>query len=170
MTLYPHACAVLLAHTHTHTHVQGSAWVPGINTHVPFRSLTHKNNCTAPPPTYFNGYPSHAPIPYSQRPLVPTVIVIIPYDGVDEAVNITNDTIYGLNNAVVGADQDAAMEVASRLRSGQVQVNSLKGSPMTPFGGYKQSGDGREWGTYGLDEFLQIKAINRPAPRAKAKL
>lgn len=99
------------------------------------------------------------------------VLTIIPYDTEEEAIDMANDTIYGLNNAVCGADLEHAMEVASQLRSGQVQVNTTSGNPMAPFGGYKQSGDGREWGAYGLEDFLQIKAINRPkAKKTKAKL
>lgn len=97
------------------------------------------------------------------------VLSIIPYDTEEQAIDIANDTIYGLNNAVVGADQEHALKVASRLRSGQVQVNTTQGSPLSPFGGYKQSGDGREWGNYGFEEFLQVKAINRPRPK-KASL
>jgi len=90
------------------------------------------------------------------------VLCILAYDSEEQAITMANDTIYGLNNAVVGADQEHAMRVAARLRSGQVQVNTTSGSPLAPFGGYKQSGDGREWGEAGLEEFLQIKAINRP--------
>ena len=65
---------------------------------------------------------------------------------------------------MVGGDE-RALEVASRLRSGQVQVNTLRANPLAPFGGYKQSGDGREWGAYGFEEFLQVKAINLPKPK-----
>lgn len=91
------------------------------------------------------------------------VLSILPYDSVEEAVAIANDTVFGLNNGVAGADVDAAMAVARQLRSGQVHVNTTAGNPKSPFGGYKQSGDGREWGSYGLEEFLQTKAINVPA-------
>ena len=97
------------------------------------------------------------------------VLSIIPYETEEQAIDIANDTIYGLNNAVVGRDQDHALKVAAKLRSGQVQVNTTQGSPLSPFGGYKQSGDGREWGAYGFEEFLQVKAINRP-PKKKASL
>ena len=90
------------------------------------------------------------------------VLVLIPYDTEEEAIDIANDTIYGLNNAVCGKNETHCMNVASQLRSGQVQVNTTLAGPMVPFGGYKQSGDGREWGAYGLEEFLQVKAINRP--------
>jgi aldehyde dehydrogenase (NAD+) len=63
------------------------------------------------------------------------------------------------------------MEVASQLRAGQVHVNTTDPNPLAPFGGYKQSGDGREWGAYGLEEFLQVKAINKAKPpKTKARL
>lgn len=95
------------------------------------------------------------------------VLCIIPYDTEEEAIAMANDTIYGLNNAVASADMDRAMEVALQLRSGQVQINTTSGGAgaMVPFGGYKQSGDGREWGVHGLEEFLQVKAINKPRPK-----
>lgn len=98
------------------------------------------------------------------------VLSILSYDTEEDAVRIANDTIYGLNNAVFGVDQERCMEIASRLRSGQVQVNTIGGSMLSPFGGFKQSGDGREWGEYGLDEFLQIKAINVPRSKATSRL
>ena len=88
------------------------------------------------------------------------VLSILPYATVDEAVEIANDTIYGLSNAVVGEDEDRALDVAKRLQSGQVMVNAPYGGLRAPFGGYKQSGDGREQGVHGLEDFLQTKAIN----------
>lgn len=90
------------------------------------------------------------------------VLSIIPYETIDEAVGIANDTIYGLSNAVVGEDEDRALDVARRLQSGQVMVNAPFGGLRAPFGGYKQSGDGREQGVHGLEDFLQIKALNLP--------
>ena len=84
-----------------------------------------------------------------------------------EAVEIANDTIYGLNAGVAGGDDEHAMQVAAQLRSGQVHVNTTDPNGLVPFGGYKQSGDGREWGLYGFEEFLQVKAINRPKQKAK---
>jgi len=90
------------------------------------------------------------------------VLCIIPYDNLEEAITIANDTVYGLNNAVVSADETKAVGIARRLKSGQVQVNGITSNPLAPFGGYKQSGIGREWGSFGLDDFLQIKAINLP--------
>jgi len=97
------------------------------------------------------------------------VLSIIPYETIDDAVGIANDTIYGLSNAVVGEDEDRALDVAKRLQSGQVMVNAPFGGLRTPFGGYKQSGDGREQGVHGLEDFLQIKAINLPRKSSNLK-
>ena len=88
------------------------------------------------------------------------VLSIIPYDGVDDAVAIANDTVYGLHAGVFGADDESAVAVARRLRAGQVDINGQKFNPLAPFGGYKQSGNGRELGAFGLDEFLETKALN----------
>ena len=91
------------------------------------------------------------------------MLVLIPYDSEEEAISIANDTVYGLNNAVSSADQERAKRVARRLRSGQVYVNNSSCmNKSAPFGGYKQSGDGREWGLYGMEEFVQVKAIQTP--------
>ena len=98
----------------------------------------------------------------AQEEIFGPVLTIIPYGTEEEAIEIANDTIYGLNNAVASKDQDRAMKVAAQLRSGQVHVNTTDGNPLAPFGGYKQSGDGREWGMWGIEEFLQTKAINKP--------
>jgi len=100
----------------------------------------------------------------AQEEIFGPVLALIPYKTEEEAIDIANDTIYGLNNGVASADMDRAMKVASQLRSGQVQINTPSGGAgaMVPFGGYKQSGDGREWGAHGLEEFLQVKAINKP--------
>jgi aldehyde dehydrogenase (NAD+)/betaine-aldehyde dehydrogenase len=87
------------------------------------------------------------------------VLVIIPYDSEEEAVEIANDTEYGLGGGVWAADQEQATAVARRLRTGQVEVNGGGFNPLAPFGGYKQSGNGREFGSFGLDEFLEIKAM-----------
>ncbi len=89
------------------------------------------------------------------------VTVVLPYSTVDDAVRIANDTSYGLAAGVYGADSDAALSVAKRLRAGQVDVNNGRWNWMAPFGGYKQSGNGREFGTAGLEEFLEIKAVQR---------
>ena len=78
---------------------------------------------------------------------------------VDEAVEIANATIYGLAGAVFAGTQERGVEVARRMRTGQVDVNGGQFNPVAPFGGYKQSGTGRELGRYGLEEFLEIKSI-----------
>jgi aldehyde dehydrogenase (NAD+) len=89
------------------------------------------------------------------------VLSIIPYDTEDEAVAIANDTNYGLSGAVWGGTQEHAIEVAQKLRTGQVDVNGGAFNPLAPFGGYKQSGIGRERGAYGFEEFVEIKSIQR---------
>ncbi len=92
------------------------------------------------------------------------VLVILAYDGVDDAVAIANDTEYGLHGAVWSADRAQAVAVARRLRTGTVDINGAPMNIEAPFGGYKQSGLGREWGRYGLEEFLQYKAIQLNLP------
>jgi len=87
------------------------------------------------------------------------VLCIIPYDTEDEAVDIANDTDYGLAGAVWSADKDHALAVAKRLRTGQVDVNGGGFNASAPFGGYKQSGIGRERGRYGFEEFLEVKSV-----------
>jgi aldehyde dehydrogenase (NAD+) len=87
------------------------------------------------------------------------VLVIIPYDSDDEAVDIANDTDYGLAGGVWSGDQERAESVARRLRTGQVEVNGGGFNPGAPFGGYKQSGNGREFGAFGLEEFLEVKSM-----------
>ena len=86
------------------------------------------------------------------------VLAIMAYDTEDEAVEIANDTVYGLAAGVVGSEQ-RAQRMARRLRAGQVRVNSGRPPKDAPFGGYKQSGLGREHGRYGLEEFLEVKAV-----------
>jgi len=87
------------------------------------------------------------------------VLVLMPYDSEDEAVEIANDTDYGLAGGVWSGDPEHAKAVARRLRTGQVEVNGGSFNPMAPFGGYKQSGNGREFGSFGLEEFLEVKAM-----------
>jgi aldehyde dehydrogenase (NAD+) len=87
------------------------------------------------------------------------VLVMIPYDTEDDAVAIANDSPYGLAGAVFSADKDKAVAIAKRMRTGQVEVNGGAFNPNAPFGGYKQSGIGRELGEYGFEEFLQIKSL-----------
>ncbi len=87
------------------------------------------------------------------------VLSILPYKDEAEAVKIANDTIYGLAGYVQSGNIERARKVASQIRAGNVYVNGASGDFHTPFGGYKQSGNGREWGEYGFDEFLEIKAV-----------
>ena len=91
------------------------------------------------------------------------VLSIIPYKDEDEAVAIANDTPYGLSGYVYGGDVARARQTARRLRAGNVHVNGANVNFNAPFGGYKQSGNGREWGEAGLEEFLETKAVMRPA-------
>lgn len=87
------------------------------------------------------------------------VLVMIPYETLDEAIEIANDTVYGLSGYVYAKDVKAARELAKKFRSGQVLLQGAGVDFTAPFGGYKQSGNGREWGSFGLEEFLEIKAV-----------
>jgi aldehyde dehydrogenase (NAD+) len=87
------------------------------------------------------------------------VLCILPYDDEDEAVRIANDTPYGLSGYVSSGDLDHARAIASRLRTGMVHINGASLDALAPFGGYKQSGNGREWGAHGIDEFLEVKSV-----------
>jgi acyl-CoA reductase-like NAD-dependent aldehyde dehydrogenase len=95
----------------------------------------------------------------AQEEIFGPVLSILPYDDEDDAVRIANDTVYGLAGGVWSADQERAKRVARRLRTGQVEVNGGSFNPSAPFGGYRQSGVGREYGRYGFEEFLEVKAI-----------
>ncbi|MDQ1403831.1 MAG: aldehyde dehydrogenase [Actinomycetota bacterium] len=87
------------------------------------------------------------------------VLSILPYDTEEEAIEIANDTVYGLAGGVWSGDADKAKQVARKIRAGQVEVNGGSFNPQAPFGGFKQSGRGREAGKFGLEEFLEIKAM-----------
>jgi aldehyde dehydrogenase (NAD+) len=93
------------------------------------------------------------------------VLVIIGYDDVEQAIQIANDTPYGLAAYVSGSDLEQARAVARRLRAGQVNINSAPPDLMAPFGGFKQSGNGREWGDHAFGEFLEVKAMLGYAPK-----
>jgi len=95
----------------------------------------------------------------AQEEIFGPVLSIIPYDTEEEAIEIANDSIYGLSGGVWAGDQEHAKSVARQLRTGQVEVNGGMFNPQAPFGGYKQSGCGRELGKYGLDEYLETKAL-----------
>lgn len=95
----------------------------------------------------------------AQEEIFGPVLCIIAYETVDEAVAIANDTVYGLGAHVQGHDLTQARAVASRIRAGQVHLNYPAWNPMAPFGGYKRSGNGREYGVQGFEEYLETKAI-----------
>jgi aldehyde dehydrogenase (NAD+) len=93
------------------------------------------------------------------------VLSIIPYDDDDEAVRIANETPYGLSGYVSSSNIERARAVASKLRTGMVHINGAPLDSMAPFGGFKQSGNGREWGPHGIDEFLEVKSVYGFEPR-----
>ncbi len=111
------------------------------------------------PPTVFANVRPDMRI--AQEEIFGPVLSILPYADEDEAVAIANSTIYGLAGAVFGADTDRALAVAKRLRTGQVDLNGGAFNPGAPFGGYRQSGNGRELGRFGLEEFTEVKSIQR---------
>ncbi len=95
----------------------------------------------------------------AQEEIFGPVLAIQPYEGEDDAVRIANDTAYGLAGGVWSADQDRAISVAKRIRTGQIEINGGAFNPLAPFGGYKQSGHGRENGRYAIEELLQVKSL-----------
>jgi acyl-CoA reductase-like NAD-dependent aldehyde dehydrogenase len=95
----------------------------------------------------------------AQEEIFGPVLSIIPYDTEEEAVAIANDSLYGLAGGVWAATDEKAFEVARKIRTGQVEINGGGFNLLAPFGGYKQSGIGRELGAYGFEEFLEVKAI-----------
>jgi aldehyde dehydrogenase (NAD+) len=95
----------------------------------------------------------------AQEEIFGPVLSIIPYEDEDEAAEIANSTIYGLDGGVWSADPERAKAFARRMRTGQVQINGATFNPIAPFGGVKQSGSGREYGRFGLEEFLEVKSI-----------
>ncbi len=100
----------------------------------------------------------------AQDELFGPVLVVLPHDGDDDAVRIANNSIFGLSGAVMSADRERALAVARRIRAGTMSVNGgVYYGPDAPFGGYKQSGIGREMGAAGLDEFLELKTFAEPA-------
>jgi aldehyde dehydrogenase (NAD+) len=97
----------------------------------------------------------------AQEEIFGPVLSVLPYDNEDDAVRIANDSIYGLAGGVWSATKERALDVARRLRTGQVDINGARFNALAPFGGYKQSGVGREIGPHALDEFFQLKAIQQ---------
>jgi aldehyde dehydrogenase (NAD+) len=108
-------------------------------------------------PTVFSGVSTGMRI--AQEEIFGPVLCIIPYATEDEAVAIANDTVFGLGGHVQSADLDRARRVARRVRSGQVHINHPAWDAHAAFGGYKQSGNGREYGVFGMEECLETKAI-----------
>ena len=108
-------------------------------------------------PTVFSDVTTDMTI--AQEEIFGPVLSILPYDDEEEAVRIANDTVYGLAGGVWSGDAERAKAVARRIRTGQVEINGGAFNPLAPFGGYKQSGHGRELGHFGLEEFLQVKSL-----------
>jgi aldehyde dehydrogenase (NAD+)/betaine-aldehyde dehydrogenase len=110
-------------------------------------------------PTVFSDVTTDMTI--AQEEIFGPVLSIIPYDTEEEAIAIANDSIYGLSGGVWSSDKAHAEQVARKIRTGQVDINGGAFNPVAPFGGYKQSGVGRERGEFGFEEFLEIKSLQR---------
>ena len=120
-------------------------------------------------PTVFAGVKNSMTI--AREEIFGPVLAILPYESEEEAIAIANDTPYGLSGYVSSGDLDRARRVASRLRTGNVHLNGAPLAFDAPFGGYKQSGNGREWGVNGFEEFLETKAVlgyTAPEPKKQA--
>ena len=110
-------------------------------------------------PTIFSDVTTDMKI--AQEEVFGPVLVILAYDDDDDAVRIANDSRFGLSGAVWSGDEERAMKVARRIRTGQIDVNGGAFNPYAPFGGVGASGRGRELGMHGLEEFFYIKSIQR---------
>jgi aldehyde dehydrogenase (NAD+) len=108
-------------------------------------------------PTIFSGVRNDMTI--AREEIFGPVLCIVPFDTDEQAIDIANDTPYGLAAYVWSKDPARAQRVAGRIRAGRVTVNGARGDMNTPFGGFKRSGNGREWGEYGLKDFLEVKAV-----------
>jgi aldehyde dehydrogenase (NAD+) len=108
-------------------------------------------------PTVFGGVTNDMTI--AREEVFGMVLAILPYDSIDQAIEIANDTVYGLANYIAGTDIDQIRSVARRLRSGTVNINYPDWDTSAPFGGYKQSGNGREYADWGIHDFLEIKGV-----------
>ena len=108
-------------------------------------------------PTVFSGVTNTMTI--AREEVFGPVLSIIPYDHEDDAIDIANDTPYGLSGYVSSTNMERARAVAARLQTGMVHINNANLDSQAPFGGYKQSGNGREWGPHGIEEFLETKSV-----------
>jgi acyl-CoA reductase-like NAD-dependent aldehyde dehydrogenase len=108
-------------------------------------------------PTVFSEVTSEMTI--AQEEIFGPVLAIQPYEDTEDAVRIANDTVYGLAGGVWSADPERAIAVARRIRTGQIEINGGAYNPLAPFGGYKQSGHGRENGRFAIEELLQVKSL-----------
>ena len=108
------------------------------------------------------GCPQGSVITIAQEEVFGPVLAIMPFDDEEDAIRIVNNSVYGLFGAVFGADVDRATAVAKRIRTGSVMVNGAPVFGRAPFGGYKQSGLGREVGVWNFEEFLEMKGIGIP--------
>ncbi len=108
-------------------------------------------------PTIFADVEPHMSI--AREEVFGPVLAIIPYDSEEQAVRIANDSVYGLSGYVTSSDRERARAIARQLRTGMVHLNGCKADQDAPFGGYKQSGNGREWGVFGFEEYLETKSV-----------
>jgi aldehyde dehydrogenase (NAD+) len=108
-------------------------------------------------PTVFGGVTNDNII--AREEVFGMVLAILPYDSIDQAIAIANDTVYGLANYIAGTDMDQIRAIARKLRSGTVNINYPDWDTSAPFGGYKQSGNGREYADFGIHDFLEIKGV-----------
>ena len=95
----------------------------------------------------------------AQQEIFGPVMAVMAYDTLDEAIAIANDTPYGLHARISGKDPAAMRAIVLQLQAGQIVFNAAPADLNAPFGGHKQSGNGREWGAYGFDEYLELKAM-----------
>ena len=108
-------------------------------------------------PTVFSNVTNDMTI--AQEEIFGPVLSLIGYEDDEDAVRIANDTIYGLSGYISSGDPERAKAIARRIRTGNVHLNGATVDNRAPFGGYKQSGNGREWGQHGFEEFLEVKAV-----------
>ncbi|WP_314037405.1 aldehyde dehydrogenase family protein [Dietzia sp. CH92] len=108
-------------------------------------------------PTVFTGVTNDMEI--ARTEVFGPVLVVIGYDSIDEAIEVANDTEYGLAGYVSGKDTEEVRRLGSRIRAGSISLNGAQLDPSAPFGGYKKSGNGREWSDYAFDEFLEVKSL-----------